>query len=177
MAWSNGPFRVYHGTVRPHANAILRDGIDLAKCRDKSDFGKGFYVTRIREHAIAHANVRYEELLDTHDEAQRTFNVALDPECAAVIEFTVIRAAIAQLETLAFVQPTDEWLDFVRYCRLPNYAHKPPGGEYYAAVYGPMYLDGADAAIPGREQISFHTVSATAVLTRGSLIMQGSPKI
>lgn len=37
--------RVYHGSY------VKVDKIDLAKCKPNKDFGKGFYVTKFRNHA------------------------------------------------------------------------------------------------------------------------------
>ena len=43
--------KVYHGSYT-HI-----DTIDLSKCKPLKDFGKGFYVTKIRHHADSWANV------------------------------------------------------------------------------------------------------------------------
>jgi hypothetical protein len=45
MAWVNGPLKLFHGTTGAFADDIARGGIKLARCRPKSDFGLGFYVT------------------------------------------------------------------------------------------------------------------------------------
>lgn len=103
MVWTHDPFRVWHGTVGPHADGILRSGIDLNRCIDESDFGRGFYVTRIRAHAELHANERYADLKDQFDRAQNKLTSAFDPECAAVIGFTINLDPLGTLDTLAFV--------------------------------------------------------------------------
>jgi hypothetical protein len=182
MVWGNRPFTVYHGTVGPWADAIVQrqpNAIDLAKCSDDTDFGRGFYVTRIPDHAILHANQRYDDL---HDEFVRAANSStsrrvFDPECAAMIEFEVKLEDLGALETLAFVQPISEWLDFVRHCRNGNQNHKMSPDSYYHVVYGPMLAPTDNSAIPDREQISFHSPLATAVLRSVGKPFRGSPRI
>lgn len=164
MPWNNGPLTLYHGTVGPHAQNILSTGIRLACCTLDTDFGKGFYTTRIRDHAAIHAQHRYAELLDDFARATQIHQVGFDPEYAAVIEFRVGRDSLGRLDTLAFVQPTADWLEFVLHSRLPSYGHKSPGNDY-DVVFGPMFADdGTGSAVPEREQISFHTPAATGVL-------------
>ena len=177
MVWTNGPFSVWHGTIGPWADQIVWNGIDLARCVHESDFGRGFYVTRIRDHAILHANERYADLKDQYDRAQMTFTSAFDPVCAALVEFTVDLGRLGALDTLAFVQGIPEWLEFVQHCRLPTLNHKPTANLYYDVVYGPMFAD--DAAIPGREQISFHSPAALRVLRNAGArsITLGRPRL
>jgi hypothetical protein len=165
MPWNNGPLSLYHGTVGPHARDILTNGIRLACCTLKTDFGKGLYATRIRAHAEIHAQHRYRELLDDFVRATQTSDTGRDPEYAAVIEFRVRRDPLGALDTLAFVQPTTDWLEFVTHCRLPSYGHKSPGNDY-DVVFGPMFADdGTGNAIPDCEQISFHTPRAIGALS------------
>jgi hypothetical protein len=169
MPWNNGPLTLYHGTVGPHARNIQANGIRLASCTLKTDFGRGFYTTRIRDHAAIHAQHRYSELLDDFVHATATFQTGFDPEAPAVIEFRVRRDALGTLDTLAFVQPTSDWIEFVKHSRLPSYGHKSPGNDY-DVVFGPVFADdGTGDAIPGREQISFHTLRAIGVLVPGPI--------
>jgi hypothetical protein len=182
MAWTNRPFTVYHGTVGPWADAIAQtqpNAIDLTKCSHDTDFGRGFYVTRIAEHAILHANQRYDDL---HDEFVRatsasTSKSVFDPECAAMIEFEVELDRLGALETLAFVQPIPDWLDLVRHCRQGNQNHKMSPDSYYHVVYGPMFAPTDNSAIPDREQISFHSPLATATLRSVGKPVRGNPMI
>src|SRR5260370_36162440 len=104
MPWNNGPLTLYHGTVGPHARNIQANGIRLASCTLKTDFGRGFYTTRIRDHAVIHAQHRYSELLDDYARATQASTAGFDPEYPAVIEFLVRRDALGALDTLAFVQ-------------------------------------------------------------------------
>jgi len=176
MPWTNGPLTVYHGTVGPFADDIVRNGINLARCLDKTDFGRGFYTTRIRQQAIEHANQRYADLQDEFLRAQQAFNATFDPECAAVIEFVVRRDGLAALDTLAFVQSTPDWIEFVRHCRLPSRNHKIAPGSYYDVVYGPLLVVGSDLAIPDAEQMSVHSASAVGLL-RVAHVTKGGPTL
>jgi hypothetical protein len=183
MVWGNKPFTVYHGTVGPWADAIVQkqpNAIDLTKCSHDTDFGRGFYVTRIPEHAILHANQRYDDLQDEFVRAARSSTMSrrpFDPECAAMIEFEVELDRLSALETLAFVQPIPAWLDFVRHCRQGNQNHKMSPDSYYHVVYGPMLAPTDNSAIPNREQIGFHSPLATAVLHSIGKPFRGNPKL
>lgn len=61
MPWATRVLTVYHGTVGPYADDIRDNGIQLAKCSAESDFGRGFYTTRILTQAIEFANERYRQ--------------------------------------------------------------------------------------------------------------------
>jgi len=43
---------VYHGTFLEAAKSIEEDGVLLRKCKQHTDFGKGFYVTEHYEYAL-----------------------------------------------------------------------------------------------------------------------------
>jgi hypothetical protein len=179
MPWTNAPLTLYHGTVGPHARNIQANGTALTSCTPNTDFGRGFYTTRIFDDAAAHARSRFSDLQDFYIRmTAHIFQVALDPEYPAVIEFLVRRETLGRLGTLGFVQPTPDWLEFVKHCRVGG-VHRMPqqgAGNLYDVVYGPMYADdGTDSAIPGREQISFHTDSAVGVLVRTGNIHRLSP--
>jgi hypothetical protein len=181
MVWGNNPFIVFHGTVGPFADAIVQrypNAIDLAKCSDDTDFGKGFYVTRIWDHAVLHANERYDALQDEFVRARSASSSRFvpDPECAAVIPFEVKLDLLGALETLAFVQPIPDWFDFVRHCRV-NRNHKLSLDSYYDVVYGPMFVPTDNSAIPDREQISFHSQSVTALLLPVGKPRRGKPTL
>jgi hypothetical protein len=91
-----------------------------------------------------------------------------DPVCAAVLEYSIDLGALGSLSTLAFVQPTSDWLEFVTHCRLGR-THKPhvaAGTQFYEAVFGPMFAVGAGSGvvIAGWEQLSFHDVYGVGLL-------------
>jgi hypothetical protein len=177
MPWGIRSLTVYHGTVGPYANDIEQNGIQLAKCAPQSDFGRGFYTTRILSQAIEFANERYRQVTVDH---LRNPSVFPDPQHAAVLEFSIVLDALGGLDTLAFVQPTDDWHDFVTYCRtssVPSRAHKAHV-RFYDVVYGPVRAVGADNAVPGWEQLSFHTdFPVSTLLKLGNPIRRGSPEI
>jgi hypothetical protein len=62
MAWVNGPLVTYHGCDDISAAAIVTSGIDLSKCRPRTDFGVGFYTTTNRHQANNWANTRVHRL-------------------------------------------------------------------------------------------------------------------
>jgi hypothetical protein len=180
MAWGNKSFTVYHGTIGPWADAIVQrqpNAIELTKCGDDTDFGRGFYVTRIPDHAILHANERYADLHDEFVRARNSGRPGFDPECAAMIAFEVELADVSALDTLAFVQPIPEWLEFVRHCRRGSKNHKISPDSYYDLVYGPMFVPTDNSAYPDREQISFHSSLATAVLRSSGKPYRGGPTL
>ncbi len=43
--WNNPKIELFHGTVHDAAAAIKRDGVDPARGRPNTDFGRGFYTT------------------------------------------------------------------------------------------------------------------------------------
>jgi hypothetical protein len=81
--------------------------------------------------------------------------IGIHPECAVVIEFIVALDALRKMESLAFVQPTPDYEDFVRHCREGRDGHYG-AGQFYDVIYGPVSgMPGV--VISGSEQISFHT--------------------
>jgi hypothetical protein len=73
MPWGSRALTLYHGTVRPYADDIRQNGIQLAKCGPKSDFGQGFYTTRILEQAMEFANERYRQIAVDHAQFASNF--------------------------------------------------------------------------------------------------------
>ena len=159
MAWTNGPLVVYHGTIAPYAAGIRRNGIRLARCLPKADFSRGFYTTRIRAQAEIFANWRYHLF-----HAQHVYNgLVPDPMGAAMVEFSVHLDALASLESLAFVQPTPDWVEFVNHCRSPSDGHRGLN-VFYDVVYGPVSNQRAES-ISHHEQLSFHSDYAISLLS------------
>jgi hypothetical protein len=174
MPWQRRLLTVYHGTVGPYADDIRDNGIQLARCSLESDFGRGFYTTRILGQAIEFANERFRQMTKDH---ARHPSVYPDPQHAAVLEFSIVLDALGSLETLAFVQPTDDWLDFIGYCRIPGGSTHKANGNYYDAVYGPVWRSGADAH-PSWEQLSFHNdYPVRTLLTLQVPILRGGPEL
>ena len=158
MAWSNGPLTVYHATIGLSANDIEQRGVDLTKCRLGTDFDQGFYTTGIRNQANLFANQKYQDEILKYNRRPLPH-----PLHAAVVEFSLDRGTLGRLDTLAFVVDRPDWLEFVQHCRLSaQHGHKP-SGSYYDVVYGPV-SNSRYEAIPGFEQLSFHTRPAIAIL-------------
>jgi hypothetical protein len=135
--------KVYHGSY------MEIDVIDWSKCELYRDFGRGFYVTGIREQAEYWA--------------ERKARIAKSK--AVVTEFEFVETAFEhwKFKVLRFNDYTEEWLDFVvmnRNRNLPVPAHD------YDIVEGPVaddrvtrriqvYLDGAVSREAFLEELKF----------------------
>jgi len=172
MAWINGALILYHGTIGPFAEDIARNGISLTKCRAKTDFGRGFYLTTNRRQARDHANNRFrmKQLLPPN-----TPNW-IDPECAAVMEYAVDRLALGRLADLVFASPDAAWMDFVTHCRgrRPHIPGGTPG--CYDVVWGPVSQVGGRPFPPDVNQVSFHSQRALSLLCLTS-VTRGTPQL
>ena len=110
--------RVYHGSY------IKIDVIDLEKCEIGKDFGRGFYVTKIREQAefwaerkgISHKTTGVVTAFDFNENAFQYF----------------------RLKVLQFAGYNEEWLDFVAMNRNPK--AKQPTHDY-DIIEGPVADD------------------------------------
>jgi len=89
---------------------------------------------------------------------------AIDPLGAAVVELLIDLDDLGGLDTLAFVQPTTDWSDFVTYCRCGVTSHRPGlQSGFYDVVYGPVSTS-RGTAFRDYEQLSFHTKRAVSKL-------------
>jgi len=110
--------RVYHGSY------TKIDVIDLEKCEIGKDFGRGFYVTKIKEQAefwaerkgISHKTAGFITEFDFNENAFQYF----------------------RLKTLQFAEYNDAWLDFVAINR--NLKAKQPTHDY-DIIEGPVADD------------------------------------
>jgi hypothetical protein len=110
--------KVYHGSY------TRIDAIDLSKCKPRKDFGKGFYVTKIRRHA--------ENWASAIGENNNTVGVVTEFEYA---EDSFIEN-ICKIKH--FSGYNEEWLDFIvanRNKKSPEPAHD------YDIVEGPVAND------------------------------------
>ncbi|GHV47692.1 hypothetical protein FACS1894181_01680 [Bacteroidia bacterium] len=110
--------QVYHGSYTE-----IRD-IDLSQCEPRKDFGKGFYVTNIRNQA--------------EEWAER---IGREHNCTGVVtEFTFYENAFIDgtHKVLRFKDYTEEWLDFVVLNRSPQ---SPIPAHDYDIVEGPVADD------------------------------------
>jgi hypothetical protein len=154
MVWVNGPLIVYHGTDEASANAILH-GIDLAVCsRFDVDFGPGFYVTSLMTEARYWAAVRARPISAR----------------AAIVAFDIERDEIARFrDHLAFVLPSDDFFDFVRYNRVGNLHHARSGERHYDLVYGPVSRHPEREPMSDMDQICCLSRAAVDCLKRARL--------
>jgi len=172
MAWTNAALTLYHGTVGPFADDLEKSGISLTKCRAKTDFGRGFYLTTSRRQARDHANNRF---------GARNFLPAMtpnrfDPVCAAVAEYAIDRLALGMLSDLVFASPDAEWMDFVTHCR-GRQPHIPNGAQaYYDVVWGPVSQVGGRPFPPDVNQVSFHSQRALGLLQLLG-VSKGTPQL
>lgn len=154
-AWTNQPLRVYHGTTDVHADAILHAGVRISTGQLRRDFGPGFYTTTLREQAEHWAW----ELSGESASA-----------APAVLQITLNRDALGEMETLAFVRGEREAEDFwslVAHCRSGATDHGRGGREgRYDVVIGPVSAFWKQrVTMLGSDQISFHTERAQRLLS------------
>lgn len=111
--------KLYHGTN------IDFDSIDLNKCKPNKDFGKGFYLTDIKEQAKNMAIRRC-------DFTQKGTPVIQE------YEFDENLLAGKELKVLRFERVCKEWAEFI-------YKNRNGRGKFhhdYDIVYGPIADDG-----------------------------------
>lgn len=150
VPWSNPPLVVYHGTLDSHLSSIIA-GIKLSVGDEDSDFGQGFYTTTSLDQAKCFAK---HVLRRSKDKSGRP----------AVIEFTLDRNALAQLQSLWFVLCTDDYWTLVESCRRLGMTNRSPG-NCYDIVVGPVAKSyRMRSTYPTYDQISFHTDTAVALL-------------
>jgi hypothetical protein len=145
-----------------HGSNVAFDDIDLAKSKDKRDFGKGFYTTTIKEQARSWAA-----------SLQRRYGG--DGKFLYVFKYEMS----AQLNVKVFDSMSLEWLEFVKDNRMTGGL-----GHAFDIVKGPvandntmptiaLYVDGTigvEAAIAqlayhkANDQVSFHTIPSLACL-------------
>ena len=107
-----------------HGSNVSIDKIDLAKCRPYKDFGKGFYLTDIRNQA--------ERM------AARTAKMFRGEPILTSFEFDLDSALRHGLKIKIFDSPNEEWARFVMVNRDIN--TKQPGHDY-DIVIGPVSDD------------------------------------
>jgi hypothetical protein len=136
--------RVYHGSYLE----IIE--IDLSKCRDNRDFGKGFYVTNIRSQAEYWAT-----------RMGRIHNTG-----GVITEFVFYENAFThwELKVLRFDSYSEQWLDFVVINRDPK---SPIPAHDYDIIEGPVandnvadritdYLENRVSKVDFLKELSYH---------------------
>jgi len=149
--WNNPRITLYHGTVQTSAQAILRNGIDVACGNPNADFGPGFYTTTNRTQAQERS--MFLAAVRTHAKP-------------ALVQLTIDRFALRELRSLVFVGETVDFWSFVATCRdssIPNKVRTD-----YDVVYGPVakkwFGVGKSAVHNGWDQISFHGASGSKLI-------------
>ena len=175
----NTHLTLYHGCVSSRATSI-KNGVHPRRGRPDTDFGCGFYTTTREHQAVAWA-------MEVYDLAypKNLFPNGNPDDPAAVVKFVVPLAALASLNSLAFVQGDSSnsmFWSFVIHCRDGNsHAHpsplRIPPDAWYDMVVGPvaswpqksgvsLYCKGTanDVDWEAFDQFSFHTDAAADVL-------------
>jgi hypothetical protein len=108
---------LWHGCCRWDAVAIIRDGVDPTRGDPKSDFGRGFYTTTLREQARKWAWLRHLR----SPQPRGNWPVTL--------RFQIPLDRLAELSSLIFVTEIGEsgrYWSFVHHCRKSDPSQKPP---------------------------------------------------
>jgi Protein of unknown function (DUF3990) len=171
MAWSNPPVALYHGTKTYALRSSWTSGnpltlgqklafaIDWNRCRQGTDFSRGFYTTTSRHQASQWANNSVRSL------QKQAGAWAAD---AVLLRFEVDRDQLALLDVLAFVRDSADYYEFVRFCRGQKWgpADAPPTHgraapkPAYDVVLGPVTVGRQNLIIQGGDQVSFHSDAA-----------------
>lgn len=120
--------KLYHGSFTPDIRQP-----DLQKCRQKTDFGKGFYTTKSFEQAKRWATLRKNRF---HTEKAYVAEYEIDDAILSSVEYKIKH----------FDGATKEWLDFVFNNR------KGLATEMYDMVMGPVANDSLYATLLLYEQ-------------------------
>ena len=172
MAGTKDEVKLWHGCTQDDADNIWISGIDLTKCREDTDFGRGFYLTHIERQANHWAWLRHYDL----PLAKRYIR-------PVTMQFTINRARLAELHSLSFVSGSSSnvgYWSLVQYCRQsPKYPrhfthqytrsssplHGQSNNGWYDTVHGPVSAFWYQRiATYDEDQISFHTDRAVQVL-------------
>ena len=101
-----------------HASTLRIEKPDVLHSRDKLDFGRGFYLTAMRDQAV-----RYAERFTRRDKDAYINEYELDEETSEFV-------------TKLFPSYNEEWLDYVALCRKGL-----PTGQTFDAVSGGVAND------------------------------------
>jgi hypothetical protein len=175
VAWINDDMVLYHGcsdqslsTVNP--TGIIVSGppynITLNIGATRPDFGPGFYTTTWLHQAKNWANLRVAKLRRRHPNVR-----------AVVLAMRIERNRFANLESLVFASDRDNYYPFITYCRGGGTPHADLAyrGGPYDVIVGPVSLGTQQLVIAQADQVSFHTVNATAAITNLSILDMGNP--
>jgi hypothetical protein len=147
--FKNNSTRYYHGTTTQSAENIRNNGINLEAGRENLDFGKGFYTTQSRQHAIERAG----QMVDK-------FGGAPD-----VLNYRLPNSKLSKLKELEFFEPSTQWKNFT----MGNRNNTLPMHDY-DLVSGPVLRNltkGNAWPYPAYNQTSVHTQKAVDLFNNG----------
>lgn len=89
----------------------------------------------------------------------------------------VERNNFANLQTLVFPSPRDNFYAFVAYCRGGGTPHADLAhrGAPYDVIAGPVSVSRQNLVIEQADQVSFHTAGGTAAISNVSVLDIGTP--
>ncbi|WP_415020868.1 DUF3990 domain-containing protein [Aestuariivirga sp.] len=152
---------MYHGSVYSHfqqyklspGHSIPSFGVDLSRCRPRTDFGRGFYLTTSLEQAEKWANIKSLRSRSADQPLILEFNIDLEVFC--------------KLDYLWFVRASDEFNAFVRRCRRHDTWHKVSRtDDPYDVVLGPLSKFPGHTVYDGCDQFSLHTQRAIGLMPK-----------
>ncbi len=176
---------LWHGCTSFDKDDMEANGIDLARCRVDTDFGRGYYTTTRKRQAEKWAWSRY------YDWRADPANLGRGGNGPVVMRFKVRRYGEASgvgplndgldsLWPLFFVLgdfDSEDYWSLVQHCRQSVPAdpgkkrparindHKRPPGGWYDVVAGPVAARWRQRAVlPWADQVSFHTPTGLALL-------------
>lgn len=163
---------LFHGTTlsrikqyNPIEGELLTGfSIDLEKCRERTDFSRGFYLTTSLKQAKNWAN-------NLVGRVAHSSNV---DDKAAVLEFSIPLELMAKLESLWFVVDNRDFVRFVSGCRRGGNHERITSDQPYDMVSGPVTLFPQEMVVKDCDQVSFHTPAAISLLSAPKLVSIGT---
>ncbi|MDR2898454.1 MAG: DUF3990 domain-containing protein [Spirochaetaceae bacterium] len=127
---------LYHGS-----NTEI-ESIELSKCRPNKDFGRGFYLTSMKD--------------QVESMAARTARIYGGSPCVTIFSFDEHLLAESSLNIKKFPTPSEDWASFVINNRNRNFRNitspECNSDNKYDIVYGPVAND--DLALLFRQLVS-----------------------
>jgi RHS repeat-associated protein len=148
-SFKNNSTVFYHGTTDGFGYNIRTNGINLDAGRPNLDFGKGFYTTQSRQHAVKRASQM----------------AKFESGTPKVLTYRVSNSEISKLKRLQFNNSDDSWKNFSLGNRNPNLPMHD-----YDLVSGPVLRNiskGTAWPYPAFNQTSLHTQDAVDIFNRG----------
>jgi hypothetical protein len=175
VAWINDDMVLYHGCSdqslfpRNQAGIVVTGGSHNIKHTAggaRPDFGPGFYTTTWLHQAKSWANLRVFKMQARYPGAR-----------AVVLSMRLKRNRFANLQSLVFPSDRDNFYPFVAYCRGGGTPHADLAyrGTPYDVIAGPVSVFRQNLVIGQADQVSFHTDTGTAAISRVEVLDMGTP--